>query len=631
MKRIPVLTIIVTVIQITQGFVPFNPIINTKPGKEGYVERWKGSTEGIVGWLDVPPDGKQVKAYDRILVLKDNKGALRPIDPENPDRKLPKGLFYWQSNTTILLKFHGNLVGAPDQSLRVSPTALKTFVWKNDEQKYKGFDPSTKKWYDPYDPNQSKLLRTFPDTIQQVIDWDTKRPAGADDRWGFFHRTMGVTEQYFREFLGSDRAGLYSKDRQGVTMPTQEEVTRFFPYDHPDFPDRKRQLPLELFSCEELETEYKKHTPSPNKTGTGSITLIDGYSIYTKAGGDLTDIPLVGGQPDWTGNAYLTRLSCPAAEAARKATDIRAFLQNPLYQDAVIQMASTITTLEGHSGSSKNMLSDILSTPVQGEEVAIATVLGSFQRKYLMNPVNLFDNISLLTQNKNDYKKVKVGWHPNVPVSSGYYKSEIDGRATPENQQRINFLKNNYIVSNNRNPINIFNSVPNGTNQVFNTVNLVLAAAHNMVDETKKKQTDATFAKIVLKADYLATLLVAAINKKEKVILTLMGAGAFAGPFIDEVLQWITDILIEDDIIDIISRNGLQVTIINFLDLRLNRKKNDAAVKQFVADIAVIQQKIIARNSQIKSEKPAVVSDNKDLIQNLKTLETNLIKLKTVL
>lgn len=520
--------------------------------------------------------------------------------------------------------------------------------------------------------DQSKAQYVHPtQTVANLFRWgENERENNLLDRLFFIHRILGVTEQYFRDFWGD-----------ASKMPTKEQINEYFPLGHKDFPERKvikqSEDKLEIMSVAGVREELEKKKVDENAIIRGKLQLIDGYQIYTSAGGKF--------EKDGLSDAAF--LDTDAARAGRKATDVRMMLSHPEYKDAVFQDAATKYLLEGFMHYPSALLTNMLHGPVQGEETSISTAGRSFYLKYFEQHVpegkkgpknNIFDDFEkvfnelsfdkkkqlLNEDNKEKYeslkKLVKLGWYSDVAVTSGFHKSyvmpypnqkldEVDKKL--ETNKHIKFLnsvvrlpglrqrgKNELVyqkgMPNFKNRIvgNIFNSLPPNDQMSFQNVNLALVAGHNVVvkkssDRGYKEDNDEKvqefLSKVLIDAAYELTLSMAVLKGKKKVVLTLVGAGAFAGQFgSSKVTGWILDTLKQDHIVDLISRYGLEVTLINYPDLRPHRLRDKKGIENFRKQVAELSQLIENKNKELKKDKP--VKSVEELQEDLTQLSVEL-------
>lgn len=636
------------------AFVPFNPIIHTTKGPgydvgDAYFADPNNPSAGIVGWLDVldvkdplaqKDPYKKLYKHDRVLAVKykndpkDKVYSYTYVAPDNLGKSLPKGLFFWlstaiQENSTFAdFSKHAQLFDQkPSLSLKVRPDNQKSFKWDPKSQTYVNYDASLAQYKDP-SPYISTILSgnsTLKDKRPyHIIDAENKRL----DRLGFFYDVVGVTEQYFRDFFGDPikLPQMNMQNNQLVVDPSRLATINSY-FTNPKakgFDDAKRSAIVGGCVVEtvgkisnDLQQKYKNSTP-PN-LGNGSIAIIDGYKIYADAGGKFP------GDPGFNANNIQNTIDSNGAYAGRITTDIRKLLTDQNFNNAVIQVASTHALLEGHAFKPESQLTGMLAQPVQGEEVALATAGASFDRKYRMPQMDIFKNIggskNIGSGSLSDaaINKIEIGWQPDVPVTSGYLSSSvyyekgnpityISPNTSDEEQARIEWYINQPYSANkkkgqkNPNVVNIFQKNRNIYN-LFNkeldapltqTVNLALCAAHDMSRAQNQSPKDKADAHIILRAMYKGTLELAALHGKRKVILTLLGAGAFAGPYSDDILSWIISALQEN--LDTISKYGLEVTIINYPDLRPHRMKTRKEVDAFRAGIENIKPQLKTLN-----------------------------------
>jgi len=133
----------------------------------------------------------------------------------------------------------------------------------------------------------------------------------------------------------------------------------------------------------------------------------------------------------------------------------------------------------------------------------------------------------------DDYQKVKIGWHGDVQVSHGFKYGDKHDK-----------LQNKHII-----------------NQVFT------GAVDFRQGGKKKNFKHKLWAKEILKAAYEGTLRAAFIKKKKKVVLTLIGGGAF-----ENDQEWIYDAIAR--MADFIEKSGLEVTVVSYTGFPKSKLRN---------------------------------------------------------
>jgi|GEM_PF-4834881 len=434
-----------------------------------------------------------------------------------------------------------------------------------------------------------------------------------------FYNVMGVTETYFKAVTAD------GTDLTLFPLPGDTHYQKLLTH----FPGRKALTPKNAFtvvSLKDLRAQAMEKLQKSASAAPGTFTILNSYDLIDK---DL--------------------------QAALKLTDIRAQMADPKNNDAVFQLASNFDCLEGGMGALGAALQHMMHAPVQGEEASLASIGGTIVRKYYhhnyailhdhkkipdnnllkelqaagkltlqsTNTPPIFDTarIHTITQKSGlsdaDMDMVYIGWHEQVPVTSGYYwpvynnpHAQLpDGtpiKAIPDlamaPADRLQFLINNHLINPSRTPLNIFNSFPVNGDLAYNQiVNQVVTAAYNIASKAYKAGPQKgsyplvieNSAKVLLKASYWGTLYKAYIEDKKKVYLTLMGAGAFGNK-----LSWIGEILSDSTLIDFIHKSGLEVYLNIFTDPRIKagfkdrdqRKKPD--YQQFMKTMHSVAQKL---------------------------------------
>jgi len=271
-----------------------------------------------------------------------------------------------------------------------------------------------------------------------------------------------------------------------------------------------------------------------------------------------------------------------------QATDVRAMQADPMYKNAVFQLASTFWgPLEGGMMTWQTKLEDMLKHAVQGEEASISTAGATIWRKYFMPAANkqkkigdpftgyyyllfpLVKKIPVYWQkdvNKNvtgysidekaiqnyqydvnDIKRVMLAIHQDIVVTSGY--GQIPQDKTQGTQEKLPVYINN-----------------DGTVDIAQTqiISQVFTSALNTINLRKSKLLNKNvidLSKMLLRAAYEGTVKLAYLANKSTVILTLVGGGAFRND-----MSWIAEALENPDFKDFIKKTGMQVTLVFYPD-----------------------------------------------------------------
>ena len=368
----------------------------------------------------------------------------------------------------------------------------------------------------------------------------------------------------------------------------------------------------------------------------GSFTLIDGYALAQQ------EDPM----------------------NALKQTDVR-FIQenNP---GALVQLASNFNCLEGGMGKKSEMLEHMQYMAVQGENAALSTMGASIVRKYILQPLNLLQDlqgsvvvdesgrITWVTPkklNNNDADKVRIGLHHNVMVTSGYYTPyskkltgnadindkvisnlyKIDTRADRAIRQgkttykifdssgklaligdykvsRKEYLYDNAFVKQGRDPLLVFNGAVDKTNEI--RIHQAITAALDVNARHQNSVNDPDSAKVLLKAAYEGTLFAAArlLVTQEKSFMQskkvfLTLVGT--GSFKNE-LSWVMDVLKDPAIIKTIAYFGLDVYLVLYYNIDDPMDKKSPQDYKLITDtVATIDKNIKLYHKKLKSdEKP---------------------------
>lgn len=288
----------------------------------------------------------------------------------------------------------------------------------------------------------------------------------------------------------------------------------------------------------------------------------------------------------------------------RQFTDIGALQANPENKNAVFQIASRFHCLEGgcinryNQFTSGNAMGIIGRHAVQGEEAATSAAPGLIWRMYYQEQANIVKALGLTitdggmitypdTDNQKKMEEIKttlnigptgneaihwhepninalveqcaVGLHTNVQVTTGLSNSTWH---TIENRTHNKDDSNTLCDDPTQLITQVFcASLDLGTHSRFSTNDPVVNTA---------------CCRLLLKANYEATLLAAVANRKKKVFLTLLGGGAF-----NNKKEWIIDAIKTSK--NLILTHNLDVTLVFFHD-KCEKTSMQDTLKTFITN-----------------------------------------------
>lgn len=340
------------------------------------------------------------------------------------------------------------------------------------------------------------------------------------------------------------------------------------------------------------------------------VSLDELYTAYEKKQNNITTLkndaickPQLCGQPQFLSSktdekGYL-RILLENPDRPWEV-DIRYLQALPENRLAVFQVASTFRgPLEGGMAHEESLLTDMVARAVQGEEASISAAGATIYRKYFMGAPQwmlegLQDKLPLYKEthqidlnNVSSYKyaagdegKVKIGFHDNVIVTSGY--GDVGSGSM---QQRLPvFMGQDFRVNVNdpRNQI-----ISQSFNSAYDTTKL---RAQGQFNENAQNM-----CMMLLRAEYAATLIAAVLSGKQRVFLTLLGSGAFQND-----IRWISNAFSESfniagktiDLHNLIRENNLQVTLI----YRPDKSRVTGSVRTADNDATFLKTMAVAMN-----------------------------------
>jgi len=239
----------------------------------------------------------------------------------------------------------------------------------------------------------------------------------------------------------------------------------------------------------------------------------------------------------------------------RNLVDIGALQADPKNVDAVFQIASNFSSLEPVSKNDypESGITKYISDYTQGPFAVISAAPGIIYRMYYIfcdkypkywrqtefNQINFLSDTNIPTENgyivlnnkfldsfdEKIYENIKVGYHSNIQVTSGFL-NDLDHHESVNNDKQI-------------------------INQLF-TAAVDFGSTNYKFIQNKKALN---VAQLILDAAYEGTIRSAIINNKKKVFLTLIGGGVFANS-----LSSIAAAICKN--IKLIKDYGLEVTLI---------------------------------------------------------------------
>lgn len=406
-----------------------------------------------------------------------------------------------------------------------------------------------------------------------------------------FKQVMGIDEALFWEYVFTDGC---KRDKKGVlqvlhssnalkrfpilqtvvhniakdvrtTIDLQpvNDVEKLLQAELRQFPERAALL-SSRFECKtigQLRTEFFNQVQS-RKFGNkapGSIDLIDGYAILQR-----------------TNNL----------ELALRSTDIRYLMARQTDVKTAYMIASNFDTLEGGRNALGKHVSGMQYRATQGENAALSGIAQALIRKLYINLLhpqfNLLQNLSDTIDVRggrvkkirrelgtNDMNAIMIAHHHNVAITSGYYPTCMPNKqlahqsGLPFYPSRQQFMYDHRIVVNQpHRPLNIFNGYIDHKNNDIR-VDQIFTAALDLGDRGIKEigVGHEQSAQVILNAEYLGTILSAALNGCDELYLTLLGGGAFKNS-----LESIMQALSQPEIINALTVSGMRVHVIIYPD-----------------------------------------------------------------
>lgn len=271
----------------------------------------------------------------------------------------------------------------------------------------------------------------------------------------------------------------------------------------------------------------------------------------------------------------------------RHFTDIGALQASPENKHAVFQIASRFHCLEGGCENrynqfiSGNAMGIIGSHAVQGEEAAISAAPGLIWRMYYQEQADIVKTLGLTitdggmitysdATNQAKMEEIKttlkigptgnerIHWHDpdiNALVEQCAVGVHIDVQVTSG-------LSNStwHTIEKRKHNKNDSNTLCDDPTQL---ITQVFCASLDLGTHSRFSTNDPVVntacCRLLLKANYEATLLAAVAHRKKKVFLTLLGGGAFKNK-----KEWIIDAIKTSE--DLILRHNLDVTLVFFHD-----------------------------------------------------------------
>lgn len=258
------------------------------------------------------------------------------------------------------------------------------------------------------------------------------------------------------------------------------------------------------------------------------------------------------------------------------------------YPDAFFMLASNFNALEGGMGDYRVGHDHMNTGPVQGEEAVMATMGAGIFRRYFLPRINLLQNMnhlfnidttygtpiiiglknSTLKLTPQDMASLSIGIHSDIAVTSEY---------NPDNKMIHRSGQYHIPAYNLETPIIGPGSV---------RVSHIITSGHDLrnVDPQSEEQQD--IARAIIVASYEATLLAAIDGDAKKLVLTMLGAGAF-----NNNPMWIVEAL----------NRLIPVIVLSDMDIYIVVRHSNAKVQQDVQqELEKLQAKIFKQREQYK-------------------------------
>lgn len=236
---------------------------------------------------------------------------------------------------------------------------------------------------------------------------------------------------------------------------------------------------------------------------------------------------------------------------------VQEFFEDDNFAGAAFQSASDLTGLEGGIVYDREYLNSMLDRCQQGESVAFGTFYGNIERKYYKPKINLLDSVSgvrvkgqsiigIPTQiDEDDLRNFKIGYQKNTRVAFEAHPTHKNSKGLPDFRTKKGDMRVDQAIA----------------------YSMSLNSHHtkNLIGQHGKKLVRA-FAKQLVKKTYQATILAAYHNDRQRIVLTLVGAGVYGNP-----LDWALEAI--EDMLPFIAEKNMQVYLNVLTDK--NRAKID--------------------------------------------------------
>jgi hypothetical protein len=233
------------------------------------------------------------------------------------------------------------------------------------------------------------------------------------------------------------------------------------------------------------------------------------------------------------------------------------------FDGAAIQSASDMTGLEGGIVYEQELLNNMQDRAEQGETVAACTLYGNIERKYFKKKINLLDSIPGFKVkgenvveipgqlNESDFLNFKIGYQKNTRVT---YEADA-GLKTSKGFPALTKKKDDMYVD----------------QAISFSMSLHSDYTKKLIKTHGKKHVSA-IAKQIIKETYRGTILAACASGRQKVVLTLVGAGVYGNP-----VEWALEAI--ENMMPFIDEKNMQV----YLDVLGDKLKPkiDLLVKKF--------------------------------------------------
>lgn len=325
-----------------KAIIFFNNLIHPD-GKPFYFK--SDQIEGILGWIDISNHVNKVYNKDkiinedRIFALKLRDNSYKFVLPSCPNIILPTGLYCWQSSWKKYVELNDTLY----QSLTQDICIINKFKQENKPIMYAQANPyglrfcydfNTKDWV--YHNPKIPISTIYKNSSNEEL-YFTNESLSADCNFGIkkqFYETMGVRENYMREYLGAepDQFNIPLICRTQIRIPNVESeiIRQYFPM----------QLTLLNRDIEKLSGEFKIYQPQELKIKklnkqNSKVTLLKLNNLILRPDNFYSSLQLLQMEPDYNDAVFTIFTNFDGLEG---------FLSDPksLIEDLKLEQLSTI-------------------------------------------------------------------------------------------------------------------------------------------------------------------------------------------------------------------------------------------------------------------------------------------------